>query len=141
MTKHMEHNSLSTLGQGQLPAVARTLVEHPRWPLVAPAIKVEAGTLLASGHRHRRIEMEASGFSGAELAEIVLLRVACAACGRAIQPFRRRRGRSAGRAERPGRLFIALTCELADSIGCSRGLAATRAYEQLIFALRAVRRA
>lgn len=117
--------------------VARTLADHPRWPLVAAAIKVETGTLLASGRQHRRVELDARRFSIAEVAELLSIRVACAACGKTIQPLRRRRGKSAGRAERPGRLFVALTCELAENIGCSRGLAATQAYERLLAAPRA----
>jgi hypothetical protein len=115
--------------------IARSLLEHPCFGHVAPFVTVEAGTLLATGRKHRRIELRTERLSDAQIAKVLGVRVACASCGQPISPFRRRRGKSAGRAERPGRLFVALTCSLAESIGCSRGQAATEAYEHLIRAL------
>jgi hypothetical protein len=113
----------------------RRLVAHPVWKHVAPAVTVESGTLLASGRKHRRFEVRTARFSFAQIAKILSAQIACAACGSPIHPFRRRAGKSAGRAERPGRLFIALTCELSQSIACSRGNAASDAYAELIWTL------
>jgi hypothetical protein len=108
---------------------------HPCWRHVLPLITVESGTLLATGRRHRRIELRTNSLTDGQIAKVLTVSIGCAACGGPISPFRRRRGKAAGRAERPGRLFIALTCELAESIGCSRGQAASEAYEALIRAL------
>lgn len=108
------------------------ITRDPLFRRVAPSIVVETGTLLATGRRHRRLELPMTGFCPEDVATIVRHTVPCAACGRHCHPFRARRGKSAGRAERPGRLFIALTCELADRIGCSRGVAATSAYERVM---------
>jgi hypothetical protein len=119
----------------------RTLDAHPCWPLVAPAVAIESGTLLATGHKHRRIELHTERFTADQVGRILATRIQCAACTHPIAPFRVRRGKSAGRAERPGRLFVALTCELAASIGCSRGKAATEAYEGLLRALSAFKAA
>jgi len=112
-----------------------SLPTHACWRHIAPFVTVEAGTLLASGRRHRRIELRTCTLTDGQIRKVLGVRIACASCGRPIAPFRRRRGKSAGRAERPGRLFVALTCELGDSIGCSRGQAASEAYEALIGAL------
>lgn len=120
------------VGQALLPDITA----HPLWFRLKPAIIVETGPLLASGHRHRRVELRTLSLSSADVERILSIRVACAACGKSIRPFRHRRGKQAGRARRPCRLFVALTCELVDSIGCSRGRAATAAYERLLVALR-----
>lgn len=117
------------------PALPRSLQAHALWRHFSTAIVVEAGTLLATGHKHRRIELHAAGFTDEQVAGLLGLRIACAACTAPISPFRRRKGKSAGRSSRPGRLFVALTCELSARIGCSRGTAATDAYERLIRAL------
>lgn len=98
---------------------------------VAPSIVVENGTLLATGRRHRRLELPLTGFCPEDVTAILQHTVACAACGNPMHPFRTRRGKSAGRAERPGRAFIALTCDLATRVGCSRGVLATAAYERV----------
>lgn len=107
---------------------------------VAPSIVVETGTLLATGRRHRRLELPLTGFCPEDVVAIIRHQVPCAACGRLCHPFRARRGGSAGRAERPGRVFVALTCELADRVGCSRGVAATSAYERVVRFLDALHR-
>lgn len=116
------------------------LLTHPLFRSLASAIVIEAGTLLATGRKHRRLELPVSDRPIAELTAILSMRVPCAACGNLIQPFRSRKGKSAGRAERPGRLFLALTCTLQQCVGCSRGAAATEAYERLIRHLEAMRR-
>ena len=115
--------------------INRRLENHPWWQHFSAALSVEAGTLLASGHKHRRIELLTEGFTDAQVAKLLAMQVRCANCMLPIHPFRRRKGKSAGRAERPSRLFVALTCELQDKIGCSRGKAATEAYERVIKAL------
>lgn len=117
------------------------LLAHPLWRRLALAVIVEAGTLLATGRKHRRLELPVHDLPLAEVQAILAIRVPCAACGNPIQPFRSRHGKSAGRAERPGRLFLALTCALGDRIGCSRGHAASDAYERVIRAVEAARRA
>jgi hypothetical protein len=116
------------------------LIAHPLWRQLAPAIIVEAGTLLATGRKHRRLELPLQGFEPATVGAILDLRVPCAACGNPIQPFRTRKRGSAGRAERPGRVFLALTCTLDERVGCSRGNAASAAYEQVIRHLDALKR-
>jgi hypothetical protein len=119
-------------------ALPRSLPAHPCWHHVAPLISVEAGTLLASGRRHRRIELRSERLSDSEIDSVLAVRIACAACGAPIAAFRRRKGRrgNAGRAKRPSRLFVSVTCPLSARMGCARGAAATRAYEHLIAALR-----
>src|SRR3569832_744583 len=115
--------------------VNRRLENHPWCASFSPALSVEAGTLLASGHKHRRIELLTAGFTDAQVAKLQAMQVRCAHCLLPIHPFRLRKGKSAGRAERPSRLFVALTCQLADKIGCSRSKSATEAYERVIRAL------
>lgn len=121
-------------------ALAACVTRHPLWRRIASAVSVEAGTLLATGHRHRRLELCVAQLDGVDVGEVEAMRCACAHCGASIKPFRRRAGKSAGRAERPGRLFLALSCELGDSVGCSRGNACTAAYERVIRDLEARRR-
>lgn len=108
------------------------LMTHPTWALVARSVVIEAGSLLATGRKHRRLELPVAEFSNEQVAAVLAMRVPCAACGSLMQPFRTRQGKSAGRAERPGRLFLALTCPLDQRVGCSRGAAATAAYERVI---------
>ena len=113
---------------------------HPLWRVLAADVVVEAGTLLATGRKHRRLELPVASFEPERVKEILSMRVPCAACGSMIQPFRTRKGKTAGRAERPGRLFLALTCALDERDGCSRGNAATDAYEREIRHLEALKR-
>lgn len=117
------------------------LFAHPLWPGLVRSIVVEAGTLLATGRRHRRLELPVHEMAVERVKAILAMRVPCAACGSSIQPFRSRKGKSAGRAERPGRLFLALTCALEDRIGCSRGSAASEAYERVLRHIGALKRA
>lgn len=116
-------------------ALPRSLPDHPCWLHIAPFITVEAGTLLATGRKHRRIEVHTGLLSEWQIAQVLGVRIGCVACGKPVSPFRRRRGKSAGRTTRPSRLFVALTCQLTESVACSRGQAATAGYEQLIAAL------
>jgi hypothetical protein len=100
--------------------------------VLAPVVVIEAGTLLATGRKHRRIELPVSEMPLERVTAILAMRVPCAACGSPIQPFRSRKGKSAGRAERPGRLFLALSCALGERFGCARGTAASAATERVI---------
>jgi hypothetical protein len=114
----------------------RSLETHPWWKHFWQALEIEAGTLLATGHKHRRIELRTALFTMEQIAKLLDLRIACAACQAAIRPFRKRAGKSAGRADRPpSRLYVGLTCQLSENTACARGAAATRAYESLIRAL------
>jgi hypothetical protein len=115
--------------------LAATLMMNPCWPHVAPLLSVESGTALASGRAHRRIEIDVSKLSDRQLAMVLGVRVACAACGATICPFRRRFGASAGRAARPGRLYTTVACPLDVSLGCARGKAASEATEALAAAI------
>jgi hypothetical protein len=115
-------------------------LSHPLWSSLASAIVVEAGTLLATGRKHRRLELPVHDMPDERVKAILAMRVPCAACGAPMQPFRPRKGKSAGRAERPGRLFLALTCALEDRFGCARGHAASDATERVIRAIAASKR-
>lgn len=117
-----------------------SLLAHACWPHLRKCISVEAGSLLATGRKHRRLELHTDRFSDSQIAKVLGVSIGCAACGKQISPFRQRRRGRAGRSERPSRLFLALTCPLDQSIGCSRGRAATDAYEAVIRALQATAR-
>jgi hypothetical protein len=114
---------------------SRSLPQTAWWSHVAPALQAEQGAALASGRRHRRIELLTAPFSNEQLARLLLLQLPCASCGAAMFPFRRRRGRSAGRAKRPGRLFVTVACPIGVSVACSRGRAASDATEALAVAI------
>lgn len=116
------------------------LLAHPLWRVLAVDVVVEAGTLLATGRKHRRLELPVQNYDEGKLREVLAMRVPCAACGALMQPFRPRKGKSAGRAERPGRLFLSVTCALEDRFGCARGTAATEATEAVIRNLQALKR-
>jgi hypothetical protein len=115
---------------------AASLPEHACWRHIAPLLSVEVGTVLASSHQHRRIELDASRLSEKQFGMLLGVLVRCPACNAGVCPFRRRFGKSAGRAARPGRLFVALACPLDVNIGCSRGKAASEATEALAAAIR-----
>lgn len=120
--------------------VVASLIEHACFPHIAGRLHVEQGTKLASGNIHRRVELDCTGLTERQLAMVLGVRVACAACGATICPFRRRFGKSAGRANRPGRLFTSVACPLDVHIGCSRGKAASDATARLAEAIEAHRR-
>jgi hypothetical protein len=116
-------------------------MDHPCFRHIAGALQVEAGTLLASGRQHRRIELHAGRYTNQQIARLLAVRVACAACQCPVAPFRKRHGKAAGRAERPGRLFVSVACELGQNVGCARGKAASEATERLAAAIVDHRRA
>jgi len=120
---------------------APSLMAHAAWPHVAPLLTVEAGTRLASGNVHRRIELESAGLSERQLRMLLTVRVACASCGAGVCPFRQRLRSSAGRTQRPGRLYVSFTCPLDVSLACARGKAASDAAEALAKAIADHRRA
>jgi hypothetical protein len=120
-----------------LPRLPCSLPELACWPDLLPALRVERGATFPRGGEHRRIEFVTSCFSSEQLDQIQQLVVCCAACGSPVQPFRQRRRKSAGRTRRPGRLYVALCCELKRSVGCARGARASRASEALVVAIRA----
>jgi hypothetical protein len=108
---------------------------------VAPLLAVETGTVLASGRAHRRIEIDGSELSQKQFGMLLGVRVACAACGATICPFRQRLGGRAGRAARPARLYVSVACPLDCSLGCARGKAASDATEALAAAVQRHQRA
>lgn len=115
--------------------LTRRLDQHPCWSHLVAGMQVERGTILASGRAHHRIELLTAGYAPERIAAILRVRIACAACGAAICPFRSRRRKSAGRAERPGRMYVSVACELSESVGCSRGSAASAEVERLCAAI------
>lgn len=118
-------------------SAAASLPEHPIWTHIAHRLLVESGTKLASGKAHRRIELDCAGLTEHQLAMVLAVRTRCPSCGDTVCPFRRRFGKSAGRASRPGRLFLALCCPLDVRISCSRGKAASEALGRLAGAVAA----
>jgi hypothetical protein len=123
---------------GLLPA---TLPEHPLWPTIAARLGVEHGAMLNTGKRHRPIELSTKGLSLEEVESLASIRIACAVCRYAIHPIRRRMRNKAGRLEVLKTSFIALTCSLRESPGCSRSKPASLATAALVAAIAAHRQA
>lgn len=115
--------------------LCKSITEHPCWPHVCKRLQVEEGTPLATGKVHRRIELLTKGLATVQLRWLLNVRIECAQCHKSMAPFRGRKRGNAGRAERPSRLFVSVACELADSVGCARGNAASMATTRLAAAI------
>lgn len=109
------------------------------FPLLAPHIERQLYDR-DGGHRDPRRRFELALPAGSPLVDAALAaRCQCAACGAAVHPFRRRQAAPERTAETPRRrrrpsgerLYVAVACPLAVSVGCSRGDAAAEAYVQL----------
>lgn len=115
--------------------VAPSLEQHPCWSRIIGSLQVEKGPQLASGKGHRRIELITMGMPDDLIARLQGVNVRCCSCGLPIHPLRARHGKTAGRASRPGRLYLSVACELGQNIGCARGKAASEATERLAAAI------
>lgn len=59
--------------------------------------------------------------------ELLGIQMPCVACGETIHPVRKRHGKPK-RGRDIGRLYIAVTCELSENVGCSRSAEARDEY-------------
>ncbi len=113
----------------------RHLDETRAFKHIVSALQVEEGAALSGGGKHHRIELICQRFSEKQIGLLLGVQIACANCGSPINPIRAR-NKKAGRAKRPGRLFVAVVCAQAQSVGCSKGKAATAAVARLAKAIR-----
>lgn len=95
--------------------------EYLPWLRAIPAKDVRAG-------KHARLEL-ASNTPGAVKWDAIQLYEACVSCGRHVYVFRTRAS-ARGRNNASG-IYLAVTCPLDVSVGCSRGRKAAEAYDAI----------
>src|SRR5262245_30764803 len=98
-----------------------SLLDHPSWSVVAPFIQVLPYGRDTSRQK-TRFRLELVGDYG--LAYVLDLTDVCASCGAVIHPFRARH-------TRPCTVYVAVTCELAVNVACSRSRAAADEYNRI----------
>lgn len=106
-----------------------SITVHPLFERLAPYIKIEMYAR-DGGHQkpRRRIELNSQLMDKDLLQAALAVTVACCACGQAISPFRPRQKGSGERAGPPRHVYVAVACDLATNLGCSRGTAARDEY-------------
>ena len=105
------------------PSAAPTtgLRSHALWPTLREYLRVE------TTGRHTRLELRDVPASLA--ADALTIHAPCVACGALVQPVRSRRPPGNKRRDNPtAALYLAVTCTLAQRLGCSRGKAASAEY-------------
>ena len=103
---------------------ATSLLSHWLWPALRKHLRVE------TTGRHTRLELRDVPASLA--ADALAIRLPCVACGALVQPVRSRRPPGNKRRDNPtASLYLAVTCTLAQRIGCSRGKAASAEYARI----------
>lgn len=106
-----------------------SITHHVLWPDVAELLVVEP----AEGGR---VRLEIKRVSGLAMQWLLMLEVACAACGRTINPARVRKPPENSRSKSVGHgLYLAVACPLEVRIGCSRGKRARDEYLRIQRAL------
>jgi hypothetical protein len=104
------------------------LVEHPLWQFIKPHMKVEA-CAQDGGPMNPRYRYEVKTLPAWLEPQALLIQIPCCKCGKLIHPIRRREGENQ-RAD-SGPLYYAVACPQSENRRCSRGKAASAAYERM----------
>lgn len=108
-----------------------SMTHHPLFKQIAPYIKIEKYAR-DGGHKNPRRRIELRSDIPVQLVKKALgLEVKCCACSNPIHPFRPRLRGQGDRPEIPRHIYVAVACDLATSVGCSRGLSAKNEYLQI----------
>lgn len=103
-----------------------SLLDHPRWPEIAPYVRVETYSR-DGGHHHPRHRLEV--LRPPNIRRFTDVHMPCVACGALIHPIRLRNGR--GRVH----CYLAVTCSLSVRYACARSRAAAVEYERIVAAV------
>lgn len=105
-----------------------TILAHPLWPQLAQyfvAVRASRGD-----SAKQRVRIEVNAMPQGLYAVAIRATMPCVSCGRDIHPIRARKAPSK-REDATSGAYYAAACPIAESVGCSRGAAASAEYSRI----------